>query len=110
MCCMDIREYVGANGKSPFADWFDRLDSIAAAKVTVSITRLSAGNLSNVKGVGSGVLEYRLNFGPGYRIYFAFDGERLVILLAGGTKKRQQKDIKSAQERWADYRARKTGE
>lgn len=107
---MDIREYVSVDGYSPFADWFSELDPVSAAKVTVAITRLSAGNLSNVKGVGSGVLEYRINYGPGYRIYFAKDGEMLVILLAGGTKKRQSKDIESAQQRWADYKARKSGE
>ena len=65
------------------------------------------GNLSNSKGVGSGAQEYRLDFGPGYRIYFGRDGEMLVILLAGGTKKRQQADIETAQARWADYKRRK---
>lgn len=107
---MDIREYLDAEGYSPFAGWFGGLDPAAAAKVTVAITRLSAGNFSNVKGVGAGVLEYRLNYGPGYRVYFARDGETLVILLAGGTKRRQPKDIESAQARWADYKARKKGE
>lgn len=107
---MDIREYLSADGYSPFAYWFGDLEPVAAAKVAVAITRMAAGNFSNVKGVGAGVLEYRLNFGPGYRIYFARDGETLVILLAGGTKKRQQKDIDSAQQRWADYKARKSGE
>lgn len=107
---MEIREYEAEDGKSPFGDWFAKLDAQAAAKVAVAIVRLEAGNFSNVKGVGSGVLEYRLNYGPGYRVYFAMDGETLVILLAGGTKKRQQKDIDSAQQRWADYKARKIGE
>jgi len=83
------------------------LGAQAAAKVTVALTRIEMGNLSNVKGVGSGVHEYRLDYGPGYRIYFGRDGERLVILLAGGTKARQQKDIATAQARWADYRKRK---
>lgn len=106
---MDIKEYVDASGSSPFSLWFNKLDAIASAKVAVAVTRMGLGNFSNVKGVGSGVLEYRLNHGPGYRIYFAKDGELLVILLSGGTKKRQQQDIKSAQQRWADYKARKTG-
>ena len=69
--------------------------------------RLEQGNLSNVKGVGEGVLEYRINFGPGYRVYFGRDGETLVILLTGGTKKRQQRDIQAAIELWADYRRRR---
>jgi putative addiction module killer protein len=59
------------------------------------------------KGVGEGVLEYRINFGPGYRVYFGRDGETLVILLTGGTKKRQQRDITMAIELWADYRRRR---
>lgn len=77
--------YLDAAGESPYQDWFDRLDVQAAAKVTVAVTRIELGNLSNVKGVGSGVQEYRLDYGPGYRIYFGKDGERLVILLGGGT-------------------------
>ena len=75
--------------------------------MTVAVTRIEQGNLSNVKGVGQGVLEYRLDFGPGYRVCFGRDGEVLVILLAGGTKKRQQRDIETAKARWADYKRRK---
>jgi putative addiction module killer protein len=74
--------------------------------VTVAIARLEQGNRSNVKGVGAGVLDYRINFGPGYRVYFGRDGEVLVILLTGGTKKRQQRDIDAAIQMWADYRRR----
>jgi putative addiction module killer protein len=70
---------------------------------------MAQGNLSSVKGVGSGVLEYRIDTGPGYRIYFGRDGGALIILLAGGTKRRQQRDIESAKERLADYRRRKRG-
>lgn len=73
----------------------------------VALQRLAQGNLSNTKGIGAGVLEYRIDFGPGYRIYFGRDGEQLVILLGGGTKKRQQNDIETAQSRWADYKRRK---
>ena len=77
--------------------------------MTIAVVRIEAGNLSNVKTVGGGVMEYRVNWGPGYRIYFGRDGDRLVILLAGGTKRRQQKDIEDAQDRWADYKQRKKG-
>ena len=104
---MEIKEYADSRGASPFGKWFAGLDARAAAKVAIAITRLELGNMSNVKGVGSGVQEYRIDFGPGYRIYFGRDGDTLVILLAGGTKKRQQKDIEAAQARWADYKARK---
>jgi putative addiction module killer protein len=106
---IDVREYNDQNGKSPFGDWFEDLNAQAAAKVTVALTRLANGNVSNVKSVGAGVLEYRIDFGPGYRIYFGKDGERIVILLAGGTKKRQQSDIEHAQANWQDYKRRKTG-
>ncbi len=87
--------------------WFDALNAVAAAKVTVALGRLEAGNLSNVKGVGGGVFEYRIDFGPGYRVYFGRDGETLVILLVGGTKRRQQRDIDTARSLWQQYRRRK---
>jgi len=106
---MDVREYLTSSGDSPFGAWFDDLDPQAAAKVTIALMRVEQGNLSNVKGVGSGVFEYRIDFGPGYRVYFGKDGETIVILLAGGTKKRQQRDIDDAQVRWHDYKDRKKG-
>lgn len=106
---LDLRYYLTPDGRSPFEKWFSSLDPAAAAKVTVAIARLEQGNLSNVKGVGEGVLEYRINFGPGYRVYFGRDGDVLVILLTGGTKTRQQRDIAMAIELWADYRRRKRG-
>lgn len=104
-----IEEYVDASGTSPFGDWFDKLAPVAAAKVTVAITRIARGAVSNVKGVGEGVLEYRIDSGPGYRVYFGRDGDRLVILVGGGTKRWQDKDIEAAKRRWADYKARKKG-
>jgi putative addiction module killer protein len=104
---LELRYYLARDGRSPFEGWFASLDPVARAKVTVAIARLEQGNLSNVKGVGEGVLEYRINFGPGYRVYFGRDGDVLVILLTGGTKKRQQRDIAAAIEMWADYRRRK---
>ena len=106
---VQILEYLDAAGDSPYRDWFESLNAQAAAKVTVALTRIGLGNLSNVKGVGAGVQESRIDFGPGYRVYFGRDGDQLVILLAGGTKSRQQKDITTAQKRWADYKKRKRG-
>ena len=85
----EIRYYVAASGAEPFAAWFVALDAVARAKVTRAVARMEQGNFSNVKGVGEGVLEYRIDFGPGYRVYFGRDGDTLVILLTGGTKKRQ---------------------
>jgi putative addiction module killer protein len=106
---LEIRYYLSPDGQSPFEKWFAELDPVARAKVTTAMVRLEQGNLSNVKGVGEGVLEYRINFGPGYRVYFGRDGAVLVILLTGGTKRRQQHDIELASELWADYRRRKRG-
>jgi putative addiction module killer protein len=104
---IDIREYNDRYGNSPYAAWFNSVHAQAAAKVTTALTRMAAGNFSNVKGVGSGVFECRVDFGPGYRVYFGKDGERLVILLGGGTKKRQQQDINAAVANWQDYKQRK---
>jgi putative addiction module killer protein len=101
---MRIIEYLSPNGTSPFAAWFNRLDPQAAAKVNVALIRMEMGNLSNVKSVGLGVLEYRIDWGPGYRIYFGRQGDELVILLAGGTKQRQQRDISDAAMRWQEYK------
>lgn len=100
-------EYVAEDGRSPFARWFDALDSRAAAKVSTNLYRLEGENWSNVKSVGSGVFEQRVDFGPGYRIYFGQDGDVLVVLLGGGSKKGQREDIKQAQDRWAEYKRRK---
>ena len=104
---LTILEYLDAAGRSPFREWFDELDATAAARIAVALARLEQGNLSNAKGVGEGVLEYRIDFGPGYRVYLGRDGNTLVILLGGGTKQRQQRDIERARRRWADYRQRR---
>jgi putative addiction module killer protein len=104
---LDVREYLDSAGRSPFAKWLRELNVEAAAKVATALERIADGNMSNVRGVGDSVLEYKIDFGPGYRIYFGRDGKQLVILLAGGTKKRQHQDIRQAKVNWEDYRARK---
>jgi len=104
---LDVREYLDVTGSSPFGEWFAKLDTKAAAKVTVATVRIAQGNPSNVKSVGAGVVEFRIDFGPGYRVYFGRDGDLLVILLAGGTKKRQAQDIQTAKARWTDYKQRR---
>ena len=104
---VEIREYHDHVGHSPFREWFDRLNSEASRKVTTALYRVGLGNLSNAKGVEAGVYECRINFGPGYRVYFGKDGERLVILIGGGTRKRQDNDIVAAQVCRADYKPRK---
>ncbi len=104
---MQLLYYIEVTGRSPFAEWFDRLSQEAAAKVAVALKRMEQGNLSNAKAVGEGVLEYRINFGPGYRVYFGYEGKSIVIMLAGGSKQRQQRDIAAAKRRWSDYKMRK---
>jgi putative addiction module killer protein len=104
---IEVRRYIDPNGRSPFADWLDGLDDVASARIITALYRLEQGNFSNVKGVGAGVFEYRCDFGPGYRLYFGKDGETIVILLGGGTKKQQTRDISHAIDRWAEYRKRK---
>ena len=102
-----ILEFLDAEGRSPFGRWFDRLNAPAAAKIAAALYQLAAGNHSNVKGVGSGVFERKIDLGPGYRIYFGKDGDSLFILLGGSTKQRQQQEIKIAKDRWMAYRRRK---
>ncbi len=100
-------EYVRIDGNSPFAEWFSGLNKGAAAKVSVALERMEAGNLGDHKSVGQGVIERRINFGPGYRIYFGRDGNTLIVLVGGGTKSRQNADIKNAQKTWAEYKTTK---
>lgn len=102
-----IVEYQDAAGYSPFGKWLDSLSTQAFAKVSAVVARMELGNFGDVKPVGEGVSERRIKFGPGYRVYFGQDGDTLVILLGGGTKRRQQKDIAEAKAAWAEYKQRK---
>jgi putative addiction module killer protein len=103
---IQIREYVDERGKSPFARWFAALDPFVAARITVAVSRLSGGGTSRVKSVGGGVFEFRVDSGPGYHVYFGRHGGAIVILLGGGTKRRQARDIERARQRWQDYKNR----
>jgi putative addiction module killer protein len=101
---VELREYLDGDGRSPFGEWRGELNAEARGKVTTALYRMGLGNFSNVRGVGSGVFECKINFGPGYRVYFGKDGEQMVILLGGGTKKRQQGDIQQALARWENFK------
>ncbi len=101
-----VRELLLSDGTSPYADWFNGLPADAAAKVTTAKLRMQQGNLSSVEWF-RGIGEYKSDFGPGWRIYLARDGLELIVLLGGGSKKRQQKDIDRAIELWQDYKHRK---
>ena len=104
---IEVRYYVTEEGRSPYAEWFSILDPAARAKVATAIVRIGQGNASNIKSVGNGVFEHRINFGPGYRVYFGRDGDTVVLLLTGGTKKRQQRDIDAATDFWSAYKRSK---
>lgn len=104
---IEIMEFLADDGRSPFGRWFDDLDSQAAAIIAVALSRLADGNTSNARPIGDGASELRIDRGPGYRIYFGWDGKALVILLGGGTKRRQSKDIADALAHWRDYKTRK---
>jgi putative addiction module killer protein len=102
-----VVEYLDARGRSPYARWFISLNDAAAAKVAEALYRLLQGNFSNVRGVGAGVFERKVSFGPGYRIYFGQDGPAFVVLLGGSTKQDQSEAIKAAIACWADYKRRR---
>ena len=104
---ISVREYLGPSGRSAYARWFQALPAPAAAKVATALYRLELGNFSNVAGVGAGVYECKIDFGPGYRIYFGKGGESLIILLGGSTKKGQQAAIAAAKKAWGDYKRAK---
>lgn len=106
MSIIKVQEYIQEDGSSPYQEWFNSLDAKAAAKVTVAKSRLQLGNTSNVKWF-DGIGEYRIDWGPGYRIYLAQDGKQLIILFGGGTKKNQQSDINRAKELYQEYKRRK---
>ena len=107
MSAVRVLEYLDAQGRSPYSKWFQGLNAPAAAKVAVALYRMAEGNFSGVKGVGDGVFERRIDFGPGLRIYFGKDGDAVVILVGGSSKQKQQEAIEAARARWIDYRKRK---
>ena len=103
---ISVEEYLREDGSNPYKSWFDSLDVQAAAKVVTAKLRMELGNTSSVKWF-DGMGEYVIDWGPGYRIYLAKDGDTLIILFGGGTKRGQQRDIDRAKELLAEYMARK---
>jgi putative addiction module killer protein len=99
----ELEIYVAANGREPFQDWLNGLDAHIRAKVRIRLRRVEEGNLGNHHGVGEGVLEFIIDEGPGYRIYFGQAADR-IILLTGGTKRTQESDIKTAKAFWSDWK------
>lgn len=103
---IELREFLRDDGSSPYQEWFEGLDAQAAAKVATAEYRMSMGNTSNIKWF-EGIGEYRIDWRPGYRIYLARNGEQLIVLFGGGTKKRQQADIDNAKALRDEYKRRK---
>jgi putative addiction module killer protein len=103
---IELREFLRDDGSSPYQEWFQGLDASAAAKVATAEYRMSMGNTSSIKWFG-GIGEYRIDWGPGYRIYLARDGVTLIVLLGGGIKKGQQADIDKARALRDEYKRRK---
>lgn len=101
-----VEEYLREDGSSPYRRWFDGLDPQAAAKMNTAKLRLERGIMSSVKWF-DGMGEYVIDWGPGYRIYLAKDGDTLIVLFGGGTKRGQQRDIDQAKVLLAEYKARK---
>jgi putative addiction module killer protein len=103
-----LKTYVNHKGKAIFTDWLEGLrDTQARARIDVRLNRLANGLAGDAKVVGQGVTELRIDWGPGYRVYFAREGATVVLLLCGGDKRTQQKDIEHAIEYWKDYQARR---
>ena len=102
----EIKEYT-ESGHSPFADWFNSLDAVAAARVDKYVRRLEAGNFGAAKALNGGIFELRLDFGPGYRVYYGQHGKTIIILLGGGSKRRRSADIAAAIERWKKFKQAK---
>jgi len=101
----EIREYIARNGRAPFSSWLDGLKDVRTrARIRARLNRIRLGNFGDCKPVGNGVFELRLAFGPGYRVYFGREGEQLILLLGGGDKSTQDRDIEKARLAWTDYR------
>ncbi|MBC1218763.1 type II toxin-antitoxin system RelE/ParE family toxin [Nostoc sp. UCD121] len=103
----EIKNYLTVDGKNIFDEWLYSLqDRRAKAKIRARLDRVEDGNLGDCKSVGEGIFELRIDYGPGYRIYFGQEGITIIILLCGGDKSTQKQDVDKAQEYWKDYRSR----
>jgi putative addiction module killer protein len=99
-----VRVLVPDHGKSPFEAWLATIrDKTTRQRIQARLTRLQTGNFGDFHGVGKGVFELRISFGPGYRVYFGFQGDTIIILLGGGDKSTQSGDIRNAQGLWEEY-------
>lgn len=104
---LTIREYLTRDGRSPFREWLDSRVKAVKARIQARLLRFELGNLGDHKSIGEGIWEARVMLGPGYRIYFGKDGDAIIVLLLGGDKGSQAKDIARAQGFWRDYQETK---
>lgn len=105
----EIRHYLSETGRDHYQEWLDHLkDRTAKARITVRVNRLAAGAFGDCKPLSNGVWELRVDHGPGYRVYYAQAGKKLVLLLLGGDKRQQQSDIEKALRYWSEYQKRKS--
>jgi len=102
----EIQRYIASDGKNPYDQWFYSLRDInAQAKIISRLNRIADGNLGDYRSVGEGVCELKINYGLGYRIYFGQIGITIVLLICGGDKSTQDRDIRQAKEYWTNYRS-----
>lgn len=102
-----VDEYLTPERRAPFSEWLGALKDLRGrALIRVRLDRLSLGNFGDCNRIGEGLHELRIDFGPGYRVYFGQKGKQLILLLCGGTKRTQKRDIQRAQDYWNDYRSR----
>lgn len=105
-----IEIYKTHTGKEPYSDWENSLDMTVMARIDARLTRIrESGNIGTYEPVGEGVYEIKFDFGPGYRIYFGLETDTFIILLLGGSKKGQQRDINKSKEYWKDHLLMKRG-
>lgn len=108
MNVIDLEEYLTADGHAPFAQWLaDLRDAMGRVRIAKRLIKLQAGLFGDWKALGGGVIELREDHGPGYRIYCGRHGSTLVVLLVGGNKRTQLKDIEHAKSNWQDWKQRK---
>lgn len=105
----EVQKYVTPSGICPFDQWFDKLDPQTQARIDVRFDRVRLGNFGDYKSVGKGIYELRFTFGPGFHVYYGLVEKRIVLLLIGGSKKTQTKDIRTAQNAWDVYQNEQEG-
>ncbi len=108
VCSKVIKIFCDSNGKQPFLEWLNSLkDERAIDRIKARLARVRLGNFGQTRSLGAGIQELKIDYGPGYRIYFGQDGDVLVILLCGGDKRKQDEEIKAAKRYWASYKKEK---